>query len=418
MMRRLFILVIGWLLLLPAVFAQLTLGECRKKAQDNYPLIRQYKLLEMAGQYDLENAAKGNLPQVSLSGKASWQSSVTSLPVSLPGLTIKGLPKEQYNVTAEVRQNIWDGGKIRSRKEQVQAETEEQQRQLDVNMYQLNERVDQLFFGILLQDEQLKQNMLLQEELERNHRQIASYIKNGIANEADLDAVRTELLSTKQQRIGIEYTRRSYLKMLSLLTGENISETVTLTKPELPDNTSNKVNRPELRWFEAQLRQLNVKENALKTAYKPNFSLFAQGGVGNPGLNMLKNGWEPFVVVGARLSWNFSSLYTLKNDRYNLDLQRQMVESNRDVFLLNTSVQVAEQDEASKALNAQMKEDDEIIRLRTNVRKSAEAKVAGGTLSVTEMLRELTNESLARQNKATHEIQLLMRLYQKQYLTN
>lgn len=417
MIRTLFLSMMGWLLLLPVASAQLTLSGCREKAQANYPLIRQYRLLELSEQYDLENAAKGNLPQVSLSGKASYQSSVTKIPVSLPGISIKGLPKDQYSVVAEVRQNLYDGGKIKSQKELAQAMTEENRRQVDVNMYQLNGRVDELYFSILLQDEQLKQNTLLQEELERNYRQVSSYIKNGVANEADLDAVRMELLTTKQQRIGIEANRQAYLKMLSLLTGESLADDVTLEKPDVPASSTT-VNRPELKWYDAQISHLNAEENALKTAYKPNVGLFLQGGVGNPGLNLLKNGWEPYYIIGARLTWNFSSLYTLKNDRLKIAAQRQAIESNRDVFLLNTQVQTTEQEEAAKALEEQMKEDDEIIRLRINVRKAAEAKVAGGTLSVTEMLRDLTRESLARQDKAMHEIQLLMRMYKKQYLTN
>lgn len=417
MIRTVFMALLVWLSACHSVYPQVTLEICREKAKANYPLVRQYGLLDLSEQYDLKNVAKGNLPQVSLSGKASYQSSVTTLPVSLPGISFKGLPNDQYNIVAEVRQNIWDGGKMHMRKEQVNADTEESRRQVDVALYQLNERVDQLFFSILLQDEQLKQNTLLQEELERNRRQIASYIKNGIANEADLDAVRTELLTTRQQRIGIESGRKAYMKMLALLTGMSLTDSTTLEKPVVP-GVSTGVNRPELKWYEARLNSLNVRENALKTGYKPSFSLFAQGGAGNPGLNMLKNGWEPYYVIGARLTWNFSSLYTLKNDRHLLHVRRQSVESDRAAFLLNTSIQLTEQDEAARALEAQMKEDDEIIRLRTNVRKAAEAKVAGGTLSVTEMLRELTNESLARQGKAAHEIQLLMRLYRRQYLTN
>lgn len=417
MIRTVFMALTGWLMACFPAFSQVTLTECREKAKANYPLVRQYGLLDLSERYDLENVVKGNLPQVVLSGKASYQSSVTTLPVSLPGVSFKGLPKDQYNVVAEVRQNIWDGGQMRARREQVKASTEEGRRLTDVNLYQLNEQVDQLYFSILLQDEQLKENLLLQDELERNHRQITSYIKNGIANEADLDAVKTELLSVRQQRIGIEAGRKAYMKMLALLTGMPLSESTALEKPAVPNEAAG-INRPELKWYEAQLNSLAVRENALKTRYKPNFSLFAQGGVGNPGLNMLKNGWEPYYVIGARVTWNFSSLYTLKNDRRLLEVQRHTVEDNRAAFLLNTNIRLAEQDEAAHALEAQMKEDDEIIRLRTNVRKSAEAKVAGGTLSVTEMLRELTNESMARQNKATHEIQLLMRLYRKQYLAN
>lgn len=417
-MTRIIVLsIFGWACLCQSAWSQLSIDRCKEMAKANYPLVKQYGLLSLSEHYDLENAAKGNLPQVSISGKASYQSDVTSVPVSLPGISISGLPKDQYQVVAEVSQNIWDGGKINSQRNQTKAQAEVNRKQLDVNMYQLDDRVNQLFFGILLQDEQLKQNALLQEDLERNRKQIASYMKNGIANEADLDAVNVQQLTTRQQRTTIEANRKAYLGMLSLLTGENLSENVRLVKPEMP-LTEEDINRPELNWYDARIKQIDVNERALKTAYMPRFSIFAQGGVGRPGLNILDDSFKPYYIVGARLTWNLGSLYTLGNERKRMEVGRQSIVSERAVFLLNTRIQVAEQDEAVKALRRQMEDDDEIISLRTSVRKSAEAKVAGGTLSVMEMLRELNNENLARQAKAEHELQLLMCVYQKRYLTN
>lgn len=417
MKRTIFSLLLGGLLCCPSLSGQVSLRECRAKAQANYPLVKQYHLLELAEHYDLSNAAKGNLPQLSISGKVSHQSDVTSLPFSLPGIDFRGLPKDQYQVVAEVRQNVWDGGKIYSQKKQTQAATEESRRQMDVTMYRLNEQVDQLYFGILLQTEQLKQNTLLQEELARNQKQIASYVKNGIANEADMDAVRMEILQTRQQRITLEANRKAYQRMLALLVGEELTENITLEKPEVP-LVNGHIERPELYWYEAQLHRVDIQEQALKVGYRPNLSLFVQGGAGNPGLNILKDSFEPYYLIGARLTWNFGSLYTLKNDRHKLDTRRKAIASDREVFLLNTRIQLSEQEEAANALHRQMQEDDELIRLRTNVRKAAEAKVAGGTLCVTEMLRELTNESLAKQDKATHEIEWLMRMYRQEYLVH
>ncbi len=400
-------------------FAQLTLDECRQKAQVNYPLARQYKLIELSENYSLANVAKGNLPQVSLSGKASYQSDVTSLPVDLPGVSFKALSKDQYQLMLEVKQNVWDGGRIHYQKKQTEAASDEAERQLDVNMYALNERVNQVYFGILLLDEQLLQNSLLEEDLQRNLKNVQAYRANGIANDADVDAVQVEILNNRQKRIGLEANRKAYLRMLSLLIGEELAVNARLAKPVVPrQSNSVVVNRPELRLYEAQEYSLDVRRQTLKTGYHPQFGLFAQGAYGNPGLNMLKNAFETYYIVGARLSWNFGSLYTLKNDRRKLDTERQQVESNRDLFLFNTRIQLAEQDGNVNALQQQMKEDDEIIRLRTNIRKAAEVKVANGTLTVTEMLRELTNESLARQNKALHEIQLLIDLYQQKHLVN
>lgn len=286
-------------------------------------------------------------------------------------------------------------------------------------MYAVNERVNEVFFGILLLDEQLAQNTLYNKELERNLKAVCSYRDNGLANEADADAVRVEILQSHQQRISLENNRRAYVRMLALLTGDQLEESVQLIRPDIPALTGTlQIKRPELDLYNARQYQLNVREQALKAGIRPQFSLFAQGAYGNPGLNMLKNAFEPTYVIGARLNWNFGNLYTLRNDRRQLDNERQRIESNRNLFLFNTRMQLTQQDETVRTLREQMKKDDEIIRLRTHIRQAAESKVANGTLSVTEMLRELTRENLARQDKALHEIQLLMTGYQLKHLTN
>jgi hypothetical protein len=421
---------------------QLTLQECQKKTQDNYPLVRQYDLIEKSKDYNMTNASKGYLPQFSLSGKATYQSAVTKLPVHLPNITIKEMPKDQYQMLLEVKQNIWDGGEIHSQKELLKATASVDREKLNVDMYALIDRVNQLYFGILLLDRQLTQNQLLQDDLGRTYQKIAAYLENGLANQADLDAVSVEQLNTRQQRVQLESSRIAYLNMLSLFLGEKIAPEVVLEQP-LTD-TSGKLDsgtndgsfisnylsepnkwkeslspamndRPELAWYDAQSKRLKVQEQALNTRLMPHLGLFVQGAYGNPGLNMLKNEFTPYYVAGMHLSWNFGSLYTIHNDRRLIDNNRRQLETNRDVFLFNTSLQSTQQDETIRAMRKQMVDDDEIIRLRSNIRRAAEAKVANGTMTVTDMLREITSESIAKQTKAMHEVQLLMDIWQLKY---
>jgi len=433
--------------------AQLTLDQCRKKAQENYPLVRQYGLIEKSTEYNLSNASKGHLPQFALSGKATYQSDVTELPVKLPGVDLKGMSKDQYQLMLEVKQDIWDGGEIRAKKQQLKASSDVEREKLNVDMYALNDRINQLYFGILMLDEQLTQNQLLHDDLERSHKQVSAYIANGIANQSDLDAVSVELLNTKQKRVDLESSRKAYVEMLSLFLGERLSDATTLQKPSFEDSVARlssatasvsgadlststvgninsdslllrkkyagiESNRPELNWFDAQGKSLQVQRAALNTRLMPHLGLFVQGAYGNPGLNMLKNEFTPYYVAGVRLSWNFGSLYTLRNDRRLIDNGFRQLESNRDVFLFNTTLQSAQQTNAIQSMRKQMVDDDEIIRLRSNIRKAAEAKVANGTMTVTDMLREITSENLARQVKSLHEIQLLMNVWNLKYTLN
>ena len=305
-------------------------------------------------------------------------------------------------------------------KKQTTAEAEIEKEKLNVDMYALNSRVNDLYFGILLLDEQLKQNALLQDELERNYRQITAYVENGIANQADLDAVKVEQLNTKQKRVELVSSRMAYLNMLSLLVGEKLSQETVLEKPVPQDEISavSEIRRPELSLFNAQGVGLQVQEKALNVRHLPQFGLFVQGAYGNPGLNMLKGGFEPYYIAGVRLSWNISDLYTRKNDKRLLAASRDDIDVQEAVFRLNNRMETAQQWRTVEKIDTLMKNDDELIRLRTNIRKSAEAKVANGTLTVTEMLREVTAEDQAKQTKALHEIQRLQALYDIKYTMN
>lgn len=417
-------MILSFALLLGATLtsAQLTLDACQRQAQANYPQVRQYGLIEKSREYDLSNAGKGYLPQFSLSGKATYQSDITKLPVEIPGIDVKTAPKDQYQVMLEVQQTIWDGGDIHARKRLTHAASDVEMGKQEVDMYALNDRINQLFFGILLLDEQLKQNQLLLDELARTHQQVSNYIANGIASQSDLDAVSVEQLNTKQRRIELETSRHAYLNMLSAFIGKGVSAEAILSKPVLEEEASSVEsgmnNRPELRWFDAQGEQLRVQESTLNTRLMPRFGLFVQGAYGNPGLNMLRDEFNTYYIAGVRMSWNFGSLYTLKNDRRRIDNIRQQIETSRDVFLFNTRLQATQQDASVVSMRRQMKDDDEIIRLRENIRRAAEAKVENGTLTVTDMLREITNESMAKQTKALHEIQLLMNIQQLKYTLN
>lgn len=413
------ILSFSFILAVMLAHAQLTLEGCQHLAQTNYPLVRQYGLIEKAREYNLENAGKGYLPQFTLSGKATYQSDVTKLPVDVPGIDMKSMPKDQYQVMLEVSQNLWDGGDIRSKKQLTRATSDIDREKQDVDMYALNERVNQVYFGVLLLDEQLKQNQLLQEDLERTHKQVSDYMANGIASQSDLDAVSVEMLNTRQKRIELESSRQAYLSMLSIFIGQDITSGTTLQKPaDSLQSVSLVNNRPELRWFDAQGGQLNVQESSLKTRLRPRFGLFVQGAYGNPGLNMLKNDFTVYYIAGVRMSWNFGSLYTLRNDRKLIDNNRRRLETSRDVFMFNANLQSTQQNSAILSMRKQMVDDDEIIRLRVNIRKAAEAKVENGTLTVTDMLREITAENMARQTKALHEVQLLMNVWNLKYTLN
>lgn len=418
-------------LYLPGAYGQLTIEVCQEMAKSNYPLVRQYGLIEQTREYSVANAAKGYLPRFSLSAKATYQSEVTKVPFSLPGITVEGLNLDQYQVVAEVNQTVWDGGHIRSQKELAKAAAEVGTQQLNVDLYALNNRVNELFFGILLLVEQLKQNVLLYEELQRNFDRISAYMANGVANEADLDAVKAEQINVLQSKTELQATRLAYERMLGFMLGSPLQEVVggatgegkiDLTTPsveetvESPENAE--IKRPELDLFGARFRQLEVQRRMIVAGNRPQIGLFIQGGYGNPGLNMLKNEFSPWYMGGVRLSWNFGGLYTRKNENRQVTVDQDQVGVQEATFLFNTNLQLMQEGSEIGKLRELMRRDDELITLRDRIKVAAEAKVANGTMSVIELLREINAGEQARQTKMLHRIQLLMAIYKQKNTTN
>ena len=409
------------LLLLPLMsFSQsLSIDSCQSKAAANYPLVKQFGLIEKTAEYNISNANKAYLPQLTLSGKATYQSDVTALPITIPGITIPSLTKDQYQAMLELDQVIWDGGMISAQKKGIKASTEAENQKLAVDLYSLKERVNQVFFGTLLINEQLILNGILQSELRTNYDKVKTYIQNGVASQSDLDVIKVELLNAKQQEAELKSNRKTYIQILSAITGLSIDENTVLEKPVMPDTNLKFANhRPELSLFDAQNKLYDSQKDAIFASNLPKLGFFVQGGVGKPGLNMLTNAVSPFYVGGLRLSWNISNLYSLKNNLVKIELNKKSVDVQKETFLFNNNLIEQQQQNEIDRLKNLLKNDDEIISLRDNIKKASEVKVQNGTLTVTDLLRDIDSESNAKQTKSLHEIQLYITIYQQRNTTN
>lgn len=400
-----------------AASGQLTLEECQRAARENYPLVKQYELIGKTRDFTLENASKGYLPQISVSGKVSYQSDVTKMPIAIQGLEF-GLDKDQYQAVVELNQAIWDGGTARQRREEAKVAADVREGQVKVNLYALRERVNQIYFAVLLIDAQLEQNALLQAQLERNYRQVEACVAQGVATPPDLDAVSVEQLNARQTAAELRMNRRAYLEVLGMLTGKGDLAHEALVRPSVDMPVSAELLRPELSLYDSRRKQLEVQERGLDTGIMPRLSLFAQGAYGDPGLNMLEGGFKPYYIAGLRLSWNIGGFYTRKNDKRLLDVSRSDIDVQEEAFRLENRMEAAQYRRAVERLDTLMKNDDELLRLRGNIRRAAEAKVEGGTLTVTEMLREVLAEDQARQTKIVHDIQRLQALCNIKYVLN
>ncbi|NDV59455.1 TolC family protein [Bacteroides sp. 519] len=396
-------------------YAQLSIEDCYTKAASNYPLIKQYGLIEKSEGYNLSNISKGYLPQIQVSVKATYQSQVTKIPVDMPG--IEALKKDQYSAAIDLNQSIWDGGNMKAQKENIRTQAEVNRKHLDVTLYAIRERVNQLFFGILLFDEMLKQNALYQEELKRNFTQTSAYMRNGLANQADLDAIQVEQIKATQHETELFHTRTAYAEILSAFIGERMNE-CTLIKPKISDSYKLTNYRPELLLYDAQLRNVDAQRKEINAALMPRFNLFATGGYGRPGLNMLESKFSAYYIVGVAVNWNFSNLYTRKNKLKTIEVNKGMIEAQHETFLFNNNLDITQSNNEIRKISELLSSDNDIIRLRGSVKRSAQIKVDNGTLSVLDLMKEVNAEQQAIQNKIIHEIEFLQAVYNLKYITN
>lgn len=400
--------------------AQTTLNDCQKWAAENYPLLKRYELLQATTDYTVANINKGWLPQLSAGAQATLQSDVMSLPdglksiMSQAGYNVKGLKKDQYKVAIDVSQTIYDGGSIKAAKQAARAEGEAKARQNDVDMFAIRDRVNNLFFGILLAEDKLKLNSDLQQLLLDNCRKLEAMVKGGTATKVDLDAVKAEYLNARQQQVELSSAKNSYVSMLEIFTGRQIEQPLKRPEAAVPEDIG--TQRPELSLFNAQAKQLNARSAQLDAAIRPRLSLFAQGYYGYPGYNMFEDmfshDWSLNGMIGMRLNWNISSLYTHKNEKRKLATAANEIENARDVFLFNNRLQTTQERMAVERYRRIMADDDEIIQLRTSVRQAAEAKLSHGIIDVNGLLQEITRENTARTQQSVHEIEMLKAIYE------
>ena len=417
-------------MILPMMVTAQTLEECQQAAERNYPLIRQYGLIEKTTELTVANIRKGWLPQVSASAQATYQSDVVAFPEQMQavyqqmGLNMKGLTKDQYRVGIDVSQTIYDGGAISSQKAVARGQGKVQAAQNEVNIYNVRKRVNEMYFSLLMLDEQILLNHDLQELFRGNEQKLASMVRQGTAAESDLQNVKAERLNVVQQATSLESQKRMLQRMLSTFCGIEVKE---VAKPALQASTLTSpqreaVARPEMRLFDAQLNLADAQEKALNSAMMPKLGLFAQGFYGYPGLNMfedmMRRDWSLNGIIGARLTWNIGAFYTRKNDKAKLQLQRDMTESNREVFLFNNNLEQIQQNEDIARFQKLMADDEEIITLRSAVRKAAESKLSHGIIDVNDLVREINAENAARVQQSMHEIEMLKQIFDNKFTTN
>jgi len=398
---------------------EVTLGECIALATENYPSVKRYNLIETAKEFTVSNINKSLLPQPSLTIKGSYQSDVTSVPVLAPGMSIDPMSKDQYSAILNIEQTIWDGGISAAGKKQAVIKAAYDKSELEIEIYTLKERIQNLYFGILLVESYLKELKVAEKELDRTEERVKAFIESGVANISDFDAVMVEKISLSQRIRELKSERKSYIAMLSSMTGAVMDETIVLLTPEpINENSDFLVKRPELTLFKLGQEITTQEKGVIDSRSRPKLGAFVQLGYGRPGLNMLKDEFTGFYIAGVRMVWNIGSFYTGRNEKRLQDVRFNNIETQRETFLYNINARRVGTSEKIQKIRDLLTGDDEMVKLRSRLAESALIKLEAGTISVSDYIKELNLLDNARCTKGRRTIELLMAEYELSYILN
>lgn len=410
-----------------ASFAQITIEECLEKAEANYPVVNKYGLLEATRDIDLAEINKSWLPRIGVYGQVTGQNVVPAFPKSLTGVldqmgqTMKGLGKVQYKVGVDIAQNIWDGGASKSRRELTRIQEEVSRSALDVEMYALRQRVESVFFAILLTEEQIEQSEVTYRLLLKNLEQLRAKVRNGVAMQSDVDMVEAQTLSVSQVIAQAKSAVEGYRSVMELFTGESLKGK-SMVRPSAEIPLTDDSNRPELRLFDKRLEANKAAQRLSDVSLMPKIGMFAQAYYGYPGFDYFKSMMNRDltfnILAGLKISWNIDAFYSRKNNSKRTSVNDLDINADRNLFLFNSNIQSASQREAIAGLREIMKDDARIIELRGNVRRAAESQLTNGVIDATALLSKISDENMAQLNAQLHEIQLLKEIYNLKYTLN
>ncbi len=389
----------------------LNLDSCYSRAVRNYPLIRQYDLIEKSKDYTISNANKAYLPQVSLTGIGAYI--ISGLPsISLPNTEAPNQSDLQFIGIAMINQLIWDGGATRSQKNVAKATAGVDKATVDVSLYDIRERVNQLYFGVLVIDEQLKTLAILKESLGRSLNNVKLTKENGLTDQPDVDQVKTELLNVEQRKIEFDFTRKGYVVMLTFMTGSVIPESAKFEIPVSLESYSTLVNnRPELSFYENQIKLVEASSSFDKVSVMPKIGLLGAGILIEPGISFASTTMSSLALAGLSISWNTSGIYKLSTNNKINKIKTERINNQRETFLFNNNLQLKQVSSEIDKQKAILSNDNEIVSLRGKIKNAYQVKYDNGMCSINDLITAINKENESISTKSLHQVQLLMSLY-------
>jgi outer membrane protein TolC len=419
MQKKLLVLGLCGMSLMAFSQQKISLEDCIDQAQKHSPQAAQIPLINQATELQIKALNGSYLPQSSIGGQATWQSEVTSLAIKLPNVTITPPSKDQYKATLDITQNIWDGGMTAKQKSLTLSNAKVEEQKIYLDLYQIKEQASNLFFGIAFARRQIVNSEILKLYLVEKLNKIKASVANGVSIGSNILSIEARIIEVEQQISDAKSREKSAIEGLALLIGKPLSDNTELSinKSVIFDNQD--INRPELLLFDSQKQALLASEGIAKAKNSPKITAFATGGYGRPALNFLSNDFKTYFIGGIQLKIPLSYLYTKSQsvEVQQLRINQQKIEKQKENFILATQIRLQNQINEITRLEEALESDNKLIIIREKIRKTADAQLDNGIISVTDYLMEVNNVDFAKQSLLLHEIQLLQARKNSQFIT-
>lgn len=391
-----------------------TLNQLVHFAYDRYPYVNQLQL-NMKQKKELIDVVDTKwLPQISASAKSIYQSEVSAL--SIPenieknfGINIEEGTKLQYQGEMSLSQLIYDGGRGNAQKKINALNEDIQSYQIRLSMLQIQNIIDDLFESILINKEQIKIVQFQQSDLGMREKDILFAIKNGISLKTDMQEIEADIFQLKQRETELRMLLCQNFVQLSSYTQENIDTTAVLELPKFIDVVDkNYTERPDYQMFGLQVRNVDWKLKQINREMIPQVSFFANGYYGRPGLNAMDYSSHYSGIVGLTLKWNIDALYNNIHQKRLVNVDRSIVRSRQILYEIDMNKQISNLNIDIIKNKKLIESDDNIVLIRTSVKNIAAVQLKNGSITLTDYLIKLNDESQAMVNKSIHRIEYLM----------
>jgi len=401
------------LLTVSSAFGQLgdtlTLFECHEKVIQADPQHRQLALLQTQNDLKTKNIAVNWLPSLDVNGSYTYQSEVVELAdvIPIPGFDAPLMPHYNYKLTLDIKQNVYDGGLTKSRKELERTSFETSRQKVEVELNMLKERVNHIFFYLLILQQQEWTVHIMLNELMEKRRVVESGVEHGVLMESDLNVMDAEILKVDQQLSEITISWRTAVEMLEKLINEEIKVETIFEVPDVVFQLEDENQRPEYQLFDLQMMSLDASKGLAKTQRKPKMYVFGTVGMGNPALNFFNDELRGYYIVGAGLHWNIWDWSKTSREREVLTIQQDILQTRKESFDKNLKIQLDEQVSSIRKLEESIEKDEQIVVLREKISASSTSQLKNGVITSSDYITYLNAETISMIRLETHKIQLI-----------